>query len=206
MQREAIFKLSYGLFVLTAKEGEADNGCIINTAIQIAESPTRISIAVNKANHTHDMVLRTGAFNISVLAENAGFGVFERFGFHSGRDTDKFADCGYDDRAANGIRYVPAGTNAVLCAAVAQSVDCGTHTLFIAEVTEAFVLSKERSATYQYYFNNIKPKPQSPPPVKDKKKGFVCKICGYVYEGETLPDDFVCPVCKHGAGDFEPLS
>jgi flavin reductase (DIM6/NTAB) family NADH-FMN oxidoreductase RutF len=164
IERGAMFKLTYGVFVLTAREGGRDSGCVINTALQIAESPARISIAVNKANHTHNMVLNTGVFNVSVLAENAGFAVFERFGFHSGRDTDKFADCGYDNRAENGVRYVPEGTNAVLCAKVSHTVDCGTHTLFIAEVTEAFALSNERSATYQYYFDHIKPKPQSQPP------------------------------------------
>ena len=197
-----MFKLSYGLFVLTAKDGAGDNGCIINTTTQITQTPLRISIAVNKANFTHDMILKTGEFNVSILAESAPFRIFRQFGFHSGKDTDKFADCGYDVRTSNGIRYVPEHTNGVISAKVAQSFDYGTHTLFIADVTQAFVLSSEKSVTYQYYFDHIKPKPQ---PRKEDKKGFVCKICGYVYEGEELPGDFICPLCKHGADDFEPL-
>jgi flavin reductase (DIM6/NTAB) family NADH-FMN oxidoreductase RutF len=195
-------KLSYGLFVLTAKDGQKDNGCIINTAVQITAQPLRISIAVNKTNLTHDIIVKTGEFNISILAESAPFRIFEQFGFHSGRDTDKFAEAVYGDRADNGIRYVPEHTNCVISAKAFHSYDCGTHTVFMADVTQAIVLSAERSATYQYYFDNIKPKPQ---PLAEKKKGFVCKICGYVHEGDSLPEDFVCPLCKHGAQDFEPI-
>ena len=198
---QALFKLSYGLFVLTAKEDEKDNGCIVNTVTQITASPLRITVAVNKANLTHDMILKTGQCNISVLTESADFGIFERFGFHSGKNTDKFAGCGYDARAENGIRYLPEHTNGVISAKVIESLDYGTHTLFIADVTQAFAISDEPSATYRYYFDNIKPKPQPP---KEGKRGFVCKICGYVYEGDELPDDFICPLCKHGAEDFEP--
>ncbi|MCL2500909.1 MAG: flavin reductase [Defluviitaleaceae bacterium] len=198
----AMFKLSYGLFVLTAHTDGQDNGCIINTVTQITESPLRISVAVNKANHTHNMIVKSGAFNVSVLAESAPFRLFERFGFHSGRDTDKFADDRAEVRSANGIRYIAEHTNAMISAKVCEAFDYGSHTLFIAEVVEAAVLSPERSATYQYYFDRIKPAPQKP---SDQRKGFVCKICGYVYEGETLPEDIVCPLCKHGAGDFEPV-
>ena len=197
-----MFKLSYGLFVLTAKDGTKDNGCIINTAAQITEKPLRISIAVNKANYTHDMILKTGEFNISILSQSVPFRIFEQFGFQSGRDADKFAGCDYNDRAANGVRYVPEGVNGVISGKVADSYDYGTHTLFIADVTQAFILTGEPSVTYQYYFDNIKPKPQ---PKVEPKKGFVCKICGYEYEGETLPEDFICPLCKHGAADFEPM-
>lgn len=200
--KDAMFKLTYGLFVLTAQEDGKDNGCIINTVTQITETPLRISIAVNKANFTHGMILRTKQFNVSVLSEEARFNIFERFGFRSGRDTDKFTGCIDESRAANGIRYVREGVNAVLCANVSESLDYGTHTVFIAEITEAFVLSDVPSTTYQYYFSHIKPKP---PQSKEKKKGFVCKICGYVYEGETLPDDYICPLCKHGIQDFELL-
>ena len=199
---KAMFKFSYGLFVLTAMDDSKDNGCIINTAIQVTSSPNRISIAVNKTNFTHDMIIKTESFNISILSTDAQFRIFEQFGFHSGRDTDKFVDCGYDDRTTNGVRYVPESTNCVISGKVKDSYDYGTHTLFIADVTEAIVLSNEPSVTYQYYFDNIKPKPQ---PHKDKLKGFVCKICGYVYEGDSLPDDFICPLCKHGAVDFEPI-
>jgi len=202
VESATMFKLSYGLFVLTAKEGEKDNGCITNTAAQITTSPLRLTVAVNKANFTHDMIVHTGEFNISILAESAPFRIFQQFGFCSGRDSDKFADCGYTARAANGIRYVPEHTNGVIAAKVTESFDYGTHTLFVADITQAFVLSGEPSATYQYYFNHIKPKPQAP---KEQKKGFVCKICGYVYEGDALPGDFICPLCKHGAEDFEPM-
>ena len=197
-----MFKLTYGLFVLTAKDGEKDNGCIINTAAQITSAPMRISITVNKSNLTHDMILKTGEFNISILTESVPFRIFEQFGFHSGKEADKFDGCGYDVRTANGIRYVPEYTNGVISAKVTESYDYGTHTLFIAELTQAFTLSNEPSVSYQYYFDHIKPKPQIQ---KDKKKGFICKICGYVYEGETLPEDFICPLCKHGAEDFEPI-
>ena len=201
----AMFKLSYGLFVLTAKDGNKDNGCIINTTTQITVTPLRISIAVNKANFTHDMIVKTGMFNISVLDTSAPFKVFEHFGFHSGSDTDKFADCENETRTRNGIRYLPKYTNCVIAAKVCDTYDYGTHSIFVADVTESFILSKEPSLTYQYYFDNIKPKPQLAGQSAEKKKGFVCIICGYVYEGDSLPDDFICPLCKHGAVDFEPL-
>lgn len=201
MDPAAFFKLSYGLFVLTAREGEKDNGCIINTAQLLTDTPKRITIAVNKQNLTHDMILRTGVFNVSVLTEKVPFKVFQHFGFQSGRDTDKFA--GWEGpRSANGLCYLPEYTNALLSGRVISTADYGTHTLFVAEVTEARILSEEPSVTYSYYFQHIKPKPQ---PQAEQKKGFVCKICGYVYEGETLPADFICPLCKHGAEDFEKL-
>lgn len=200
----AIQKFSYGLFVLTAKAGDKDNGCIINTAAQLTSSPNRINIAVNKANFTHDMILSTGVFNISVLAEDASFDTFKRFGFASGKDTDKFA--GFEEnvaRSANGLLYVTLGTNAFMSAKVIEAHDYGTHTLFVAELTEAEVLRNEPSVTYAYYFEHIKPKPQ--PKIEEEKHGYVCKICGYVYEGDTLPPDFICPLCKHGVDDFEKI-
>ena len=196
----AMFKLSYGLFVLTAKDGPKDSGCIINTVVQITAAPVRISIAVNKANFTHETIIKSGEFNLSVLAESAPFRIFQQFGFQSGRLTDKFAGCTYNERAANGIRYVSEHTNCMISAKVSAFYDYGTHTVFIADVTESFLLSAEPSATYQYYFDHIKPKPQ-----KADKKGFVCKICGYVYAGDSLPPDFVCPTCKHSAQEFEAL-
>ena len=195
-----MFKLSYGLYILTTKEGDKDSGCVINTAIQVTEKPLRVSIAVNKANFTHDVIVKTEEFNISILTESTPFRIFEQFGFHSGHDTDKFASCEYNDRKANGIRYLPKYTNGVISAKVISSVDCGTHSLFVADVTEAMVLSNEPSVTYQYYFDYIKPKPPTP---KEHQKGFVCKICGYLHEGDTLPDVFICPVCKHDASNFE---
>ena len=191
-----LFKLSYGLFVLTAKENGKDNGCIINTVQQVTDAPCRISIAINKGNFTHDMVLRTGEFNVSVLSQEAVFWIFQHYGFQSGRDVDKFASIP-EARTANGLRYVEGCSNAVISGKVISTVDCGTHTMFIAEVTQTKDLSDAPSMTYQYYFDNVKPKPQ---PQTGK---WVCKICGYVHEGDTLPEDFVCPWCKHGADAFE---
>jgi flavorubredoxin/flavin reductase (DIM6/NTAB) family NADH-FMN oxidoreductase RutF/rubredoxin len=199
---KAMFKLSYGLYILTARNGNKDNGCIINTAVQITDSPLRVSVTVNKLNFTHDMILKTGEFNISVLTQSAPFDIFKQFGFASGKDTDKFAGVSYNARTKNGIRYIPEYTNSVISAKVTGTFDFGTHTLFTADVTQSITFCEERSATYQYYFDNIKPKPQIP---KEQKKGFVCKICGYVHEGDELPGDFICPLCKHGAEDFEPI-
>lgn len=199
---KAIQKFSYGLFVLTAQADGKDNGCIINTAAQLTSSPNRINIAVNKSNYTHDMILNTGVFNISVLAEDASFDTFKRFGFASGKDTNKFEN--FEEnvaRSANGLLYVTLGTNAFMSAKVIEAHDYGTHTLFVAELTEAEVLREEPSVTYAYYFAHIKPKPQ--PKIEEEKHGYVCKICGYVYEGDELPADFICPLCKHGAEDFE---
>ena len=201
MNKEAMYKLSYGLFVLTAKEGKKDNGCIINTVMQVTNTPNRISIAVNKNNYTHDMILHTGVFNLSLLSEEAQFDVFKRFGFASGRDTDKFAGDDTSPRTANGLRYLSEAVCAVISGHVLQTVDCGTHTLFIADVTEAVTLSDVPCVTYQFYFDHIKPKPV----VTEKKTGYICKICGYIYEGDTLPEDFICPLCKHGAADFEKI-
>jgi len=200
---QSMFKLSYGLFVLSARHDGKDNGCIINTVTQITEKPLRVSVAVNKANLTHDMIAASGAFNVSVLTESVPFKVFEQFGFHSGRDTDKFAGQGDDTRTTNGIRYVADYSNVVISAKVSKTFDYDTHTLFIAEITQAFALSSEPSATYQYYFDNIKPKPQLS---KNAKRGFLCKICAHFQEGDTLPPDFTCPLCKHGPADFTPVN
>ena len=200
IEQNAMFALSYGLYVLTAKEGEKDNGCIINTVMQQTDSPKRVSITVNKENYTCGMIERTGVFNISVLSQDAPFAVFEHYGFHSGRDTDKFA--GTDvQRAANGLSYLPQNTKAFLSCKVIKTVEFETHVLFIADVTEARELSSVPAMTYSYYFENVKPKPAA----LSEQKGWVCKICGYVYEGEELPADFICPLCKHGAEDFEKL-
>ena len=198
----AVYKLSYGLFVLTARENGKDNGCITNTVGLITDNPKRIQLAVNKANFTHDMIVRTGTFNVSILNQDAPFAMFQQFGFCSGRDTDKFASVSYDCRTENGLRYIPENCNAVLSGKVVESYDWGSHTLFIAEVTEAHTLNDVPSMTYQYYFDHVKPKPAVP---AEKKAGWVCKICGYVYEGEELPADYVCPLCKHGPEDFEKL-
>ncbi len=200
VEPNAMFKLSYGLFVLTAK-GTRDNGCIINTVTQITDTPKRISIAVNKANHTHDLIMNSGVFNVSVLTTDATFALFQRFGFQSGREVDKFDGFADVARSENGLYYVTQASNAFISGKVIQTLDYGTHTVFIADVTEAKVLSNAPSLTYAYYFEHVKPKPAA----LSEQKGWVCKICGYVYEGDELPADFICPLCKHGAEDFERL-
>ena len=205
MDPKAMFKLSYGLFVLTAREGDKDNGCITNTAIQVTSEPNRISIAVNKANYTHDMVMHTRKFNVSILSQEASFDTFKHFGFQSGRNVDKFADFNACKRAENGIYIITEGTNAYISAEVEQTIDLGTHTLFIAKVTDLDVLSSVSSATYEYYQNNIKPKPQAPA-APTGKTVWRCTVCGYIYEGDPIPADFICPLCKHPASDFEKIT
>lgn len=204
MNGKAMYKLSYGLFVLTSALEGKDNGCIINTAIQVTSEPNRISIAVNKANHTEEMIRKSGKFNVSILSEAASFDLFRHFGFQSGRDCDKFADFSDCKRSANGLYYITAGTNAYLSAAVEQSIDLGSHTLFIAAVEDMEVLSQESSATYAYYQSQIKPKPAQTK--STGKTAWRCRVCGYVYEGEELPADFICPLCKHPASDFEKIT
>ncbi len=198
----AFFKLSYGLFVLSAKEGEKDNGCIINTAELVTDQPKRIMIAVNKQNYTHDMIANTGVFTLSVLSESVPFDTFKRFGFCCGRDTDKFAGLEAVTRGENGLLYLTENTTAMIACKVVERVQYETHTVFFGEVTEAKALSDEPSVTYAYYHAHIKPKPAAK---SEQKKGYVCKICGYVYEGDELPADFICPLCKHGAEDFEKI-
>ncbi len=205
MDQKVMYTLSYGLFVLSARRGEKDNGCITNTAIQVTAEPNRIAIAVNKANYTHDMVLETGKFTLSVLSEEAKFDLFQRFGFQSGRDVDKLADFQeHIARDGNGVVYVTQGTNAWISCQVVSTMDLGTHTLFVADVLDGGVLSQAPSATYSYYQSHIKPKPAAPA-AESSKKRWVCTVCGYVYEGEELPADFICPLCKHPASDFELL-
>lgn len=197
----AMFKLSYGLFVLTASDGRMSNGCIINTCTQLTQEPLKISICVNKSNYTHELISNSGVFAVSILSEKAPFDIFKRFGFASGRDTNKFYEFTDCEIGENNLPHITGNfSNAFISGKVIEQIDCGTHTLFIADVTEAEVLNNDKSMTYEYYFANVKPKPQP-----EKKRGYVCKICGYVYEGDELPADFVCPICKHPASDFEPL-
>jgi len=198
MDNKALFKLSYGLYVLTACEHGRSNGCIINTTMQITSGPQLSGvIAVNKQNFTHDMIMSSKKFNVSVLATNTPFAVFERFGFQSGKNTDKFV--GLDDVATskNGLAYLPGCSNAYLSFEVTDSIDFGTHTMFKANIVDGETLNQTESVTYAYYHKHIKPQPAPVPP-----SGYVCNICGYVYEGEPLPTDFICPLCKHGASDF----
>lgn len=213
IEKEAMFKLSYGLFALFTNDGKKDNACIINTASQLNSDPNRITIFVNKDNYTRDTIKETGVFNLSVLDESASFDIFKRFGFASGRDTDKLADLANVAESANGLKYLTAEANCYISAKVIYSRDFGTHTLFVADVTEAKVLSSTPSATYAYYFANIKPKapvrreekPAAETVQEQKIVGWRCKICGYEYEGAELPDDYKCPWCKHPADDFEPI-
>ncbi|MDD7161067.1 MAG: flavin reductase [Candidatus Ornithospirochaeta sp.] len=205
MDKKAMYKLTYGLFVLTANENGKDNGCIINTAIQAAGDPNQVSISVSKQNYTHDMIVRTGKFTVSSITEKADFSLFKRFGFQSGKDTDKFQ--GFDGwmRGINGVTYITESTNAYISVEVEKSVDLGSHTLFIGKVTDMEVLSDDKSVTYEFYQSNIKPKPEKVGTTPKGETVWRCIICGYEYVGEELPEDFICPWCKHPASDFEKI-
>ena len=195
----AMFNIGYGLYVVTSNDGSKDNGLIVNTVTQVTENPYRVAVTVNKLNHSCNVIAKTGKLNISTLSQDTPFSVFERFGFHSGRDTDKLAGFEHVQRAANGLLFLDKYANAFICCKVKEQIDLGTHVMFICDVIQCANLSKVPTMTYDYYHQNVKPKPDG------DKKGFVCKICGWVYEGEELPADMVCPLCKHGAADFEPL-
>ena len=195
----ALFKIGYGLYVVTCNDGKKDNGLIVNTVSQVTDTPNRIAVTINKANYSHHVIKQTGKMNVNCLTVEAPFKVFEAFGFRSGRNVDKFADC-TPLRSDNGLVFLPRYINAFMSLKVEQYVDLDTHGMFICSVTEARTLSDAETMTYAYYHASVKPKPQT-----EGKKGYVCKICGYVYEGEELPEDFVCPLCKHGAQDFEPI-
>ncbi|MBR3552582.1 MAG: flavin reductase [Clostridia bacterium] len=196
----ALFNIGYGLYVVTSNDGKKDNGLIVNTVSQVTNTPNRIAVTINKDNYSHHVIKQTGKMNVNCLSVEAPFKVFETFGFQSGRTVDKFKDC-EPLRSDNGLVFLPKYINALLSLKVEDYVDLDTHGMFICTVTEARVLSDKETMTYTYYQNNVKPKPKT-----EGKKGFVCKICGYVYEGDELPDDFICPLCKHGAADFEPIA
>lgn len=201
---QALRNLTYGLFVLTSRVNEKDNGCIINVAAQVTENPMRITIAINKNNYSHDLILASRQFNLNMLTEETPMRIFEHFGFQSGRNVNKFEDCTWAARSANGILYLSQFINGYISGEVEQTVDLGSHTLFIAKVTEAVATSNVPSLTYAYYHANIKPKPTVSK--SEEKTKWVCQICGYEYEGDELPDDFICPVCKHGKSDFVKVS
>jgi len=195
----ALFRIGYGLYVVTSNDGKKDNGLIVNTVTQVTNTPNRIAVAINKDNYSHHVIKQTGRMNVNCLSVDAPFKVFEQFGFVSGRNVDKFAS--YEPlRSKNGLVVLPRYINAYLSLKVAQYVDLGTHGLFVCDLEEAQVVSNRDTMTYSYYQSNVKPKPQT-----EGKKGWVCKICGWVYEGDPLPEDIVCPLCKHGAADFEPI-
>ncbi|MDD6276024.1 MAG: flavin reductase [Clostridia bacterium] len=196
----ALFKIAYGLYVVTCNDGNKDNGLIVNTVAQVTSVPNRVSVTINKDNYSHDVIKKTGMLNVNCLSVKAPFSVFENFGFRSGRDCNKLVGIKVN-RSANGLAYLSENINAYMSLKVEDYIDLGTHGMFICSMTQQKVISDDETMTYSYYHANVKPKPTD-----QKKKGFVCKICGYVYEGDTLPDDFVCPICKHGAEDFEPIS
>ncbi len=195
----ALFRIGYGLYVVTSNDGKKDNGLIVNTVTQVSDNPNRVAVNINKANYSHHVIKQTGVLNVNCLSVEAPFSVFQNFGFQSGRVADKFAGWA-EVRSDNGLRILPKYINACFSLKVEQYVDLGTHGMFICSVTEARVMSDKDTMTYTYYQTNVKPKPKT-----EGKKGFVCKVCGYIYEGDVLPDDFVCPLCKHGAIDFEPI-
>ncbi len=212
LDSKALHKFSYGLFVLSAKGGK-ENGCIINTAMQVTSNPLKISICVNKSNYTLDMIIQSGKFNVSVLSNDATFDIFKHFGFQTGKKVNKFS--AFNNKySLNGLPYIETGANAFFSASVDRYIDLGTHVLIIASVTESKVLSSTPSLTYEYYLNNIKPKPQAKvvSETQSNKKVWVCKICGYTYDDnvekvpfEDLPDNWTCPLCKHPKSDFELL-
>lgn len=201
MNEGALYKIGYGLFVLSANEDGFDNGCIVNTVMQVTNTPCRIAVTVNKQNKTHDMIMATARFNVSVLSVDVPFDEFKHFGFQSGKDVNKFAEKEKYRRTENGLLIAEKYANAYISGSVFHSIDLGTHTMFIADVTDAEILSDKDSVTYDFYHKNIKPKPAE---VKSDKTAYRCKICGYVHEGE-LDDDFICPLCKHPASDFEKI-
>ena len=195
----ALFNIGYGLYVVTSNDGKRDNGLIVNAVTQVTNTPNRIAVTINKQNYSHEVIKSTGKMNVNCLSTDAPFSVFEDFGFKSGRDNNKFENITplYSD---NGLAFLPKYINSFMSLKVEQYIDLDTHGMFICSVTEARVVSEKETMTYTYYQNNVKPKPQS-----EGKKGFVCKICGYIYEGDVLPDNYICPLCKHGAADFEPI-
>ena len=195
----ALFKIGYGLYVVTSNDGKKDNGLIVNTVTQVTNTPNRIAVTINKDSYSHHVIKQTGKMNINCLSEEAPFSVFETFGFVSGRNADKFANI-TPLRSDNGLAFLPRYINSFMSLKVEQYVDLDTHGMFICSITESRVISDKNTMTYTYYQDNVKPKPQT-----EGKKGYVCKICGWIYEGDTLPEDIVCPLCKHGASDFEEI-
>ena len=195
----ALFNIGYGLYVVTSNDGKKDNGLIVNTVTQVTNTPNKIAVTINKENYSHHVINQTGKMNVNFLTVDAPFSVFEKFGFASGRNVDKF-DNTEPNRSDNGLVFLPRYINSFISLKVDQYIDLGTHGMFICSITESRVINNQESMTYTYYQNNVKPKPEV-----EGKKGYVCKVCGYVYEGEELPEDYICPLCKHGAIDFEPI-
>lgn len=200
VDKTALFRIGYGLYVISTHDGTKDTGCIVNSVGQVADNPLCVSVCINKANYTNEVVTKSGILNVNCLCAEAPFSVFKQYGFQSGRNVDKFTDCVETaPRSANGLIVLPQYINAFMSLKVKKTVDLGSHTMFLCEVTEAKAISNADTMTYTYYQQNVKPKPQA------KKSGWVCKVCGYIYDGEELPADFICPTCKHDASNFEKL-
>ena len=199
LDTKALFNIGYGLYVVTTNDGKKDNGLIVNTVTQLTSTPLKVAVTVNKSNYSHNVIRETGKMNVNCLTVEAPFKVFEAFGFKSGRDTDKFKDCS-PSRSENGLVVLPKYINSYMSLEVDSYVDLGTHGMFICSVSAAEVISSVETMSYTYYHKNVKPKPEL-----QKKKGYICKICGYIHDEEELPEDFVCPICKHGAEDFEEI-
>ena len=195
----ALFNIGYGLYVVTSNDGKKDNGLILNAIMQVTNTPNRVAVTINKQNYSHDVIKASGVMNVNCLSTDAPFSVFENFGFKSGRNVNKFEGT-TPLRSDNGLAFLPRYINAFMSLKVEQYVDLDTHGMFICSVTESRVISDRETMTYAYYHENVKPKPKT-----EGKRGYVCTICGYVYEGEELPEDFICPLCKHGVADFEPI-
>lgn len=195
----ALFNIGYGLYVVTSNDGAKDNGLIVNTVTQVTNTPNRVAVTINKMNYSCEVIAKTGKLNISTLSQDAPFKIFEHFGFQSGRNVDKFADFEHAQRSSNGLLFLDRYANSYISCDVISQLDLQTHMMFICDVTQCVNLSDVETMTYTYYQKNVKPRPET------EKKGFVCKVCGYVYEGDTLPEDYICPLCKHGAADFEPI-
>ncbi len=195
----ALFKIGYGLYVVTTNDGNKDNGLIVNTVAQLTSNPIRVAVTVNKSNYSHNVIRESGIMNVNVLSTEAPFKVFEHFGFKSGKDTDKFKDCA-PNRSSNGLAVLPKYINSYMSLAVESYLDFGTHGMFVCSVTEAEIISDGETMSYSYYHKNVKPKAKT-----ESKKGYICKICGYIHDEAVLPADFICPICKHGAEDFEEI-
>lgn len=204
MNDKAMLKFSYGLYILTSKQGDKNNGCIINTAMQASLKPNNICVCVDKSNYTHDLIIQTQKFNLSVISENADFDLIKHFGFQSGKNVDKFENFNCFDVSDNGIAYITKGTNAYISVKVNKVLNLGSHSMFVGEATDMDILNNDPSVTYQYYFDHIKPKDDHTEN-KNKKTVWKCRICGYEYLGEEIPKDYICPLCKHPASDFEKI-
>ncbi len=197
--KKILYQLEYGLYVLTVNDGKKDNGCIVNTVMQVASTPVIIAVGVNKQNYTCEVIQKTGVLNINTLTKSASFELFKNFGFQSGKDVDKFDDCSFE-RSENGLPILIGHTKGFISLVVEDEIDLGSHILFLCKPTDGKTITDRPGVTYSYYQEHIKPKPK-----QAQSKGFMCKVCGYIYKGETLPDDYICPICKHGADDFITL-